>query len=111
MSIAYRFDAFLKNYFNIIIQSFRTSFQALRINLYMKILSFTFCRRVIWCITIKCTGTPDVLFFRLWDDTRIFAINVLPTKLHGVVSQKNFVFLPTTTVAPWVSQILGSETS
>ena len=100
-----------KNYFNIIIQSFRASLQTLRLNLYMKIFSLTLCRRATWCITIKCTGKPRVSFSRLWDDTRVFVINVIPTKLHGVISKKNFVFLSTATGTPWVSQKLGSETS
>ena len=77
----------------------------------MKKFSSGLCLRVIWCIIIKCTGKPNVPFYKLWDETRIFVISVLPNTLHGIISQKNFAFLFAAKVAPWVSQKLCSEVS
>jgi len=77
----------------------------------MKISASGLCHRVIWCINIKCTGMLDASFFTLCDDTRIFVINVLPTKLHGIISQKNIVFLFAANVELWASQKLCSEAS
>jgi hypothetical protein len=50
-----------KIYFNILIQSFRSSSFETK-HLYEDII---LCRRVIWCITINCTRNPHVSFFRL----------------------------------------------